>query len=413
LVIYVNLAGMKKRDYYRKIWADFNKEKHLILVSGPRQAGKTTFTKDIASEEPVSLYFNYDIQANKARILRNPTFFEELNRKKGELPLIILDELHKYSDWKNYLKGIYDGYSDEFRFLVTGSGRLDLSRKKGDSLAGRYLYFHLYPFTIGEIFSSSTGIKDSNILSEVPEQNPEAQEAWETMFHVSGFPEPFLKGTKLKYRRWTQSYHSQVIRDDIRDEFNVRQIDTMEALYSLLAGCVGNPFSSSSHAQTLKISHKTVSSWITVFERFFLIFKLPPYSKRISRSLVKEPKIYFYDPCRVQEDAFRFENMVAVELNRAVTLWSDFGLGDYGLWYLRNKEREEVDFLVTESGKPQFMVEAKLSDTAISPHLMKFQDALGVPAIQLVNKANVARRMRKESGTILIVSAAAWLACTN
>jgi len=404
---------MEKRDYYKKIWTDFNREKHLILVAGPRQAGKTTFAKDVASKEPVSLYFNYDIPDNKAEILRNPTFFEEIDRKKGELPLIILDELHKYSDWKNYLKGIYDRYSDEFRFLVTGSGRLDLSRKKGDSLAGRYLYFHLYPFTIGEIFSSSIGTKDINILLEIPDHNREAQEAWEIMFHVSGFPEPFLKGTKLKYRRWTQSYHSQVIRDDVRNEFAVRQIDTMEALYALLAGCVGNPFSSSNHAQTLRISHKTVSSWINVFERFFLIFKLRPYSKRISRSLVKEPKIYFCDPCRVQEDAFRFENMVALELHRAVTLWSDFGLGDYGLWYLRNKEREEVDFLVTENGEPQFMVEAKLSDTAVSSHLMKFQDALGVPAIQLVNKANVARRMRRESGTILTVSAAAWLACIN
>ncbi len=413
MVINVKLVNMRKRNYFKKIWADFNTEKKLILVSGPRQAGKTTFAKNIASKEPVSLYFNYDIPANKARILTNPTFFEEVDRKKGDLPLIILDEIHKYIDWKNYLKGIYDGFADEFRFLITGSGRLELSRKKGDALAGRYLHFHFYPFTIGEIFALSIGIEDVGILTEIPEQNVSAQEAWETMFQVSGFPEPFLKGTKLKYRRWAKSYHSQVIRDDIRDEFAVRQVDAMEALYFLLSGCVGSPFSFSNHARTLKISHKTVSSWITVFEQFFLVFKIRPYSKRISRSLVKEPKIYFYDYCRVHDEALRFENMVAVELSRAVTLWNDFGLGEYELWYLRNKQKEEVDFLVTKNANPFFMVEAKLSETAISPHLIKFQNILHIPAIQLVNQKNVARKIRNGPDTILVASASNWLSCLN
>jgi len=404
---------MKKRRYYKKIWGAFNQEKHLVLVSGPRQAGKTIFAKEIASEEPVSLYFNYDILANKAKILQNPTFFEEVDRIKGNLPLIILDEIHKYSDWKNYLKGIYDGYSDEMRFLVTGSGRLDISRKKGDSLAGRYLHFHLWPFTIGELSASSTGIEDTNVFLEIPEQNRVAREAWETMFHVSGFPEPFLKGTKVKYRRWSKTYHTQVIRDDIRDEFAVRQIDKMEALYFLLSESVGAPFSSSNHARTLKISHKTVSSWLTVFERFFLVFRIRPFTKRISRSLMKEPKVYFYDYCRVKNDALRFENMVAVELNRAVTLWTDFGLGEYELWYLRNKEKEEVDFVITDGGRPLFMVETKLSDTNVSPHLIKFQRVLNIPAIQLVNKSDIARKIRNGPNSILIVSAADWLCCLN
>ncbi len=336
-----------------------------------------------------------------------------MDRKKGDLPLIILDEIHKYIDWKNYLKGIYDGFADEFRFLITGSGRLEFSRKKGDALAGRYLHFHFYPFTIGEIFALSIGIEDVSILTEIPEQSAIAQETWETMFQVSGFPEPFLKGTRLKYRRWTKSYHSQVIRDDIRDEFAVRQVDTMEALYFLLSGCVGSPFFFSNHARTLKISHKTVSSWITVFEQFFLVFKIRPYSKRISRSLVKEPKIYFYDYCRVHDEALRFENMVAVELSRAVTLWNDFGLGEYELWYLRNKQKEEVDFLVTKNANPFFMVEAKLSETAISPHLVKFQNILHIPAIQLINQKNVARKIRNGPDTILVASAANWLFCLN
>jgi hypothetical protein len=404
---------MQKRKYYKNIWADFNKEKEMIFISGARQTGKTNMAKDIASEEPVSQYFNYDVAENKARILAQPSFFEEIDRRKTDRPLIILDEIHKYKEWKNYLKGVYDGFADEFRFLVTGSGRLDLSRKRGDALAGRYLHFHLFPLTIGEISSPTIRQVAPEILQEIPEQNNIARDLWETMFQTSGFPEPCLKGTNLKYRRWANWYHSQVIRDDIRNEFAVRQIDTMEALYSLITNCVGNPFSASNQASILKISHNTVSSWMAVFEQFFLVFKLRPYSKKISRSLVKEPKIYFFDYCRIQDEALRFENMVAVELNRAVTLWTDFGFGNYQLWFLRNKEKQEVDFLVTENAQPLFMIEAKFSGVTVSPHLIKFQNALNIPAIQLVHQKNVARKIKNEKNVIIVASAADWLAGLN
>ncbi len=404
---------MKTRKYYKDIWQDFDEEKHLVLVSGPRQAGKTTFAKDVASGEIVAQYFNYDIPSNKALILEKPTFFEELDRKRGHVPLIILDEIHKYMDWKNYLKGLYDGFSDDFRFLVTGSGRLDFSRKKGDSLAGRHLHFHLFPFTLGEMFATGIGNEDSRFLTEIPEQNKEAQEAWEMMFNVSSFPEPFIKGTRLKYRRWAKTYHSQVIRDDLRDDFAVRHIDALETLYILLPQCVGSPLSASNHARTLKVSHKTIASWINAFERLFLVFRLRPYSKRISRSLLREPKVYLFDSGTILEESFRFENMVAVELYRAVSLWTDFGLGNYGLWYLRTKEKEEVDFLITNGGKPLVAIEAKMSDTSVSPHLKKFQNLLNIPAIQLVNKSDVSKKIKNGSNHIFVISAADWLSSLN
>jgi len=407
------MVAMKTRKYYKNIWQDFDKEKHMIFVSGPRQSGKTTFAKDIASQEAVSHYFNYDIPSNKALLLEKPTFFEEVDRKKDHSPLIILDEIHKYRDWKNYLKGIYDGYSDTFRFLVTGSGRLDLSRKKGDSLAGRYLHFHLFPFTIGEMFSTGIGNKNNQFVSDVPDIKKDAQDAWEVMFNVGSFPEPFTSGTKQKYRRWAKTYHSQVIRDDLREDFAARHIDTMEALYSLLPQFVGNPFSASNHARLLKVSHKTISSWIDAFEQVFLVFRLRPYSKRISRSLLKEPKIYFFDSCIINEESFRFENMIAVELYRAVNLWTDFGLGNYKLWYLRNKEKEEVDFLITNNNKPFFAVEAKISDTSVSAHLKKFQDMLNIPVIQLVNKPGASKKIKNGLNDILVVSAANWLSYLN
>lgn len=400
---------MLSRDYYRKIWREFDTEKSLVLISGPRQSGKTTLAKKIASMETSSLYFNYDIPANKARLLTTPTFFEDVDRKKGARPLIVLDEIHKYPHWKDYLKGTYDGYADKYRFLVTGSGRLELLRSKGDSLAGRFLQFHLFPLTIGEMFATGKGFSDDQLLLEFPETNPETQSAWDTMMNVSGFPEPFLKNSVTSYRRWANTYHSQVIRNDIRDEFAVKQIDLMESLYALLPKYIGSPFSASGVARTLKVSHKTITSWMEVFERFYLIFKLRPFSRNIPRAVQKEPKYYFYDYCKIRDPAIRFENMIAVELNRAVTLWKDYGLGDYKLSYLRNKEKQEVDFVITCNDTPKYMIEAKLSDTSVSPNLIKFQNLLNIPAIQLINKPGTARLKKNASNQILVINAADWL----
>jgi len=385
---------------------------HLILVSGPRQTGKTALAKSIAGSEPSSLYFNYDNPQDRRTLLEDPTFFEKVDRKKGDMPLVVLDEIHKYKGWKTYLKGLYDGYSDGHRFLVTGSERLDLYQRRGDSLAGRYWQFHLFPFTMGELFRDRVDPEGAvSRLCEIPDiSEPEVGDPWRALFRCSGFPEPFLSGEPRTYRRWAAGYHRQVLREDVRDAFAVKQIDTMEALYSLLPARVGSGFSASSCAQILKVSPSTISSWLEVFRRFFLIFSIQPYHRKISRSLVKEPKLYFYDPARVDDEAARFENIIALELKRATSLWTDSGYGDDGLWYLRTKEKREVDFLVTRDQVPIFMVEAKLSDAEVASTLVSFQDALNVPAIQLVNRPGVGRVVKNGRNRILIATAARWLA---
>jgi len=403
-----NNNKMINREYYENIWADFNSEKKLILIAGPRQAGKTTLVKSIASKVGSSYYFNYDIPKNKAILAQNPTFFEETDRNKEENPIVIFDEIHKYKEWKNYLKGIYDGYSDSFSFIAAGSGRLELFQHGGESIAGRYRLFHLFPFTIGELFSKEPIQKSAADLIEIPETR--SRELWESLFNYSGFPEPFVKSSAISYRRWSNVYHKQIIREDIRDTFSVKNIDAMETLYALLPTKAGSLLSASNLSGLIKVSHKTVSEWIKVFEKFFLIFIVRPYSKLISRSILKQPKIYFYDYCLLDDVAIKFENIVAVELKRAVTIWTDFGFGNFELFFIRNKDQKEVDFIITENNKPYILIETKFTDTTISKTLKEFQNLYDIPAVQLINTPGIKRLIKNGDNQILVVTASDWLA---
>lgn len=402
------------RTYYKSIWKEFDSEKPMVLISGPRQSGKTTFAKNIANKEKSHLYFNYDIQKNKALLSNNPSFFEKIDIVPGHKPLIVLDEIHKHTKWKNYLKGIYDEFSDTYRFLITGSGRLDIFTHGGDSLAGRYLHFHLFPFTIGELASNKPISKNflSNLV-KIPDKSIKSEEHLECLMKVGGFPEPFLKRSQQSYRRWANTYHSQIIREDIRDALTIKNIDAMETLYALLNNRVGALFSASSIAPQLKISHATILSWMKIFEKFYLIFKLKPYSKNISRTLLREPKYYFYDFANIENEGLKFENLVAVELKRAVTLWKDYGLGDYDLYYIRNKEKEEVDFIITKNNTPFLMIETKLNKTNVSKNLIKFQNILNIPAVQLVQTPGVCRKYKNNNNLIIIISAGQWLSLLN
>jgi len=401
-----------ERIIYQKTWDELSSEKNMILLTGPRQAGKTTLAKTFTQQRVNHSYMSWDISADRVRFLENPQFFTEISRKDSSIPLIVFDELHKYKDWKNYLKGIYDEFHEEYQFLVSGSGRLDTYQKGSDSLAGRYFLFHLWPFTIAELGKHPYSIEQ---LLEDPlqirmENNGKFQEIWQSLEEFSGFPEPFLSGKKTSYRRWSNTYSSQLIREDIRDQTEIKSILDIETLFMLLPFKVGNPLSIPSLARDLKVSYNSVNKWITIFDLFFLTFSISPWTEKISRFIQKERKLYLWDSPRITETATRFENMVALELYRAVNSWNDMGYGNFSLHYIRNKEKEEVDFLVVNNREPLFMIETKLTESVPSSALKKFQNQLNIPAIQLISKGDSYRYIQNNTQKILIAPAYQWLA---
>ncbi len=399
------------RKKYQNIWEKLSSYKNMVFMAGPRQAGKTTFAKKISENFSNSLYFNWDIIEDKQKLIGNPLFFEQVNRIDNTIPLIIFDEIHKYRDWKNYLKGIYDQCSDDYKFLVSGSGRLDIFQKGGDSLAGRYILFHLWPFTLGELAPKKINFDD---FTEQPlylePEKPEHNEIWENLKNFSGFPEPFLKGKADFYRIWSMAYSRQLLREDIRNTTHIKNMDQVEILYSLLPDKIGSPVSINNLSNTIKSSHESVKNWLNLFERFFLIFRISPWNRKISRAIIKEKKLYLFNYAGISDPGNRFENMVAVELFRAVSHWNDTGLGYFSLNFVRTKEKEEADFLIVKDGQPFLLLETKLSDANISRSLVKFQNRLHIPAVQLVDKKNIGKLITNGNNKILVISANRWLA---
>lgn len=211
------------------------------------------------------------------------------------------------------------------------------------------------------------------------------------------------------YRRWTESYRKQLIREDIRDATEIWQIDLVETLFTLLPARAGNPLALLSLFRDLQVSPNTIQSWIRTFENFYLVLLIPPWTKKLARAIKKEKKLYLFDYAEIRDPAAKFENMVALELLRAVSDWNDLGLGRFNLHYARNREKEEVDFVISESHEPVLLVEAKLSETNASPSLLKFQNKFNVPTVQLVQTQDVCKILINGSQKTMVVTASRWL----
>lgn len=399
-----------RRDIYLKIWADLVRAKSMVFLAGPRQSGKTTLAEQISKDFTNSLYFNWDLDTSKKQLVENPTFFESLERKDTSIPLIIFDEIHKYARWKNYLKGIYDHFRNKYKFLVLGSGRLNVFQKGGDSLVGRYFIFNMWPLTLAELAKKQLSFKEfmQNPLTFTP-LNPSAKTTWDSMSRLSGFPEPFLGGSEADYRRWSQIYRKQLIREDIRNLTLIKKVDPVEILFSLLPSRIGSPLSILSLARDVQVSPKATSQWMNIFESFYLIFSLKPWTRKINRAIKKERKIYLFDYAEIPDPAAKFENMTALELLRAISNWNDLGLGHFDLHYLRNREKEEVDFLISNNNNPFLLVETKLSDNHVSKTLVKFQTTLNVPAVQLIQTSETCKLISNGNQQLLVAGATRWL----
>lgn len=345
-------------------------EKKMVLLSGPRQCGKTTLTRRdlFAGDSKKLAYLNWDFEKDRKLL------------KSLELPFErsfwVFDEIHKFRSWRNWLKGVYDRYHDEHSILVTGSARLDAYSRGGDSLQGRYYRHRLHPLTLSE----------AEGLAFAPNQNPflprgptsAKQSTLEQLVRQGGFPEPFL-ASATDANRWRSSYSELLVQQEVRQLEQVIDLDRMQLLYERLPVYVGTPLSIQAVSEDLEKSHKTIQNWITIFERLYGVFRVPPYGSAKIKAVKKEQKLYFWDWGQVQTEPFRFENCVAVHLMRYCDWMNDTTGEKYELRYYKSVLNQEVDFIILNRGQPVVAVEVKSSDEPIHPALVYFLERTKIP----------------------------------
>ena len=386
---------LKERYLTPFILDDLNDK--MVFVGGPRQVGKTTLCRDlVAAQFKNPAYFNWDNRTDRKAI--NAAIWP------GDADLLIFDEIHKYRPWKGFIKGEYDKHKETFKFLVTGSARLDIYRRGGDSLQGRYHYYRLHPFTLAEITHNS---EIPPVLSELPLNRDFHQDVLESLDCFGGFPEPFTKQSVRQLRRWHNEKIERMFREDILDIEAIRDIGNMKLLSDILPAKVGSRLSLNAIREDLEVSHRAVTHWMDILEAFYYHFRIYPYSAKKIRSLKKEPKLYLWDWSEVEDEANRFENLMASHLLKFVHFLTDHEGYRAELSYLRDVDKREVDFLVTIDGRPWFAVEVKLNDTVLSPNLLYFRDRLSIPYIYQVVKKDKVDLLEKGGR---IVSAGRFLA---
>jgi hypothetical protein len=375
-----SIFGAVKRDLAKK----------LVLISGPRQVGKTTLAKAL-SNEAKGLYLNYDHPADREQILK---------RAFPAQGFICLDEFHKHERWKAWCKGLWDKHGKEMQLLLTGSARMDIFQKSGDSLMGRYFLHHLHPFTLGELGGAAPSLPEG--LTEPGS----VQHGLQDLLRFGGFPEPLFAARETEHNRWSQMRRQQLIQEEVRELTQVHLLNVLEELMITLPERIGNLFSYRSLSENLKVSVPTIQNWLAIFERLFIVYRLSPWSASVTRSLRRQPKYFFWDWSQVPSAGGRFENCVASHLFKAVSLWNDLGLvKNASLHFLHDGQGREVDFLVAKDRKPYFLVEAKLADEQVSPALRYYCRRLNIPGIQVLATAGISR----SDGQITVVSAERWL----
>lgn len=309
----------------------------MVFIGGPRQTGKTTLAKHLCERmgnESSKRYLNWDAAEDRENIM-----MERFPPDKGPL---ILDEVHKYSRWRQVVKGLFDKRKSELQILVTGSARLDHYRRGGDSLQGRYHFYRLLPLSCAEL--------DAISISTVRD-----------LMVYGGFPEPFLRQSEKESRRWSREYRSRVIQGDLADLENVQDVNIIENMVIRLPELVGSPLSLNALREDLHVSHQSVSRWMEMLENLYMVFRIYPFGSSRIRAVKKEAKHYHLDWTVVSDTGARFENLVAFHLLKWVFFLQDTEGRNVELRYFRDVDKREVDFVILEDNKPIHFIEAKSS----------------------------------------------------
>ena len=360
-------------------------QKKMVILTGPRQVGKTTLSKQLLAEFPDGQYLNFDVVAHREVIQKQSW--------RQSAPLLVFDEIHKMPDWKSWLKGVYDGRSPGQSVLVTGSARMETFRQAGESLAGRYFSLRLHPLSVRE-------------WCDANQATPQA--ALTHLLTRGGFPEPALADQETDAQRWRNEYFTDLVREDVLEFSRLKEVNAMRLFAEMLRSRVGSPLSLASMSRDLNVSPITLKKYLDVLEALFIVFIVRPWHRNIARATLQAPKVYFYDTGLVLGDqGVKFENLVACHLLKNTQWQQDVKGAEVNLHYIRTKDDSEIDFCISEGDTLSHLVECKLSDNKPHRALARFAEQWpDAQSVQLVREC----KSESDTGNLQVRDAAQWLA---
>jgi predicted AAA+ superfamily ATPase len=317
-----------------------------IAVIGPRQSGKTTLVKVTFPEKP---YLSLENPDTRNFAMEDPRGFLQ-NLPNGA----ILDEVQRTPLLFSYLQEILDNSNQKGLFILTGSNNFLLQESISQSLAGRVGYLNLLPFSVKELLSE-------NLLPETDEE-----------VMVNGFYPP-IYDQRISSLDWVPNYIKTYIEGDVRQIKNVSDLLIFEKFMSVLAGRTSQELNLTSISNEVGVDLKTVQSWIGILESSFIIYLLKPHFQNYNKTIVKRPKVYFYDTglvcsflristiSQLENHPLKgaiFETMVVIEM---VKKYTNQGINP-PLFYWRDKTGHEID-LIIDKGNLLTPIEIKSSKT--------------------------------------------------
>jgi predicted AAA+ superfamily ATPase len=394
----------------------------MIFLTGPRQVGKTTFAQTwLKSVRSENTYFNWDDPSVMVAYTRNPLYFQNIIDEafeKKRVP-IVFDEIHKHQGWRNILTALFDANREKMILLLTGSARLGFLQKSGDSLLGRYFSYQMFPLGLHEVLGKfSHVLKDERPLTDgkvfaasARQVNAKgAQEGLELLLQFGGFPEPLVKASEKFHRRWQREYKTLLTKEEVRDLSRISDIKGLETLVEILPTKVGSKLSIPSLSRDLMRKYDTIKNWLDILKGVYMIFTLRPWHRSVTRAIKKEEKLYFFDWSLLSDQGSKFENLIAMALLRMATRFTESGLGEFVVRYIRDREKREVDFVLVKDNKPFALFEAKTSELSIDKSGRFFSEKLGIPLYQIVDRAP---RVEAYPENCFVIPAATFLMLTG
>ena len=382
--------------------------RQMRFIAGPRQIGKTTLAKAyLKSKHCESHYYDWDKRIIRRQFKEDPYFFHSTSLKEKNTQqkiAICFDEIHKYPKWKNILKDYFDSFENQYEFIITGSARLDLFRKSGDPLSGRFFLFRLLPISLFELSGEKLTLPTDSpqIFIEKSLKSKNYQNEFQQLLKFGGFPEPFMKANEVFSSNWRDEYIETLIREDLRDLTKIQDLENIATLMKLLPERMGTPLSMNALSQDLEVSYNANKNYLKALHLTYVLFSIAPYSKKVHRSIKKEKKVYFYDWALHLDPSKQFENYIACELKHRIEIWTKQTKYKFDLFYVRTRDKKEIDFLITRDAIPYLLIESKLSETSIDSHAFQIAHQLGqVPIIQLLHRPNVLKRSKDNRSYVI------------